>query len=383
MMRRLKVLQLQNRYNVSAADLAEQVVKALPADRFEVTTAFLRGRPEGDEPHSCAPHSVYFGFSQAATKGLRLRVLWALYRHCRHNGYDVVIGHRFKPINLLMLLNVVLKFPACVGVLHGLGEFDRRYRQWVTQRLLTRAWHFVGVSRAVRDDLIYSRCGLDLSNTTQINNAIDIDRAQALQLERVEARLRLGLAASDLVVGTIGRLVPVKGHIYLLKAFARLQSEFPAARLLIIGEGRCREELESCIDEQGLHGRVHLPGTLDDALQYVKAFDIFVMPSLSEGLPLALLEGMSGKLPVMGASIDSLRPILQDSGGLIFEPADVPSLERQLRLMLELSAPERERLGQQAYDYLRRAHAVEDFRERYRDLIGALAQVQAQGAIRS
>lgn len=369
MTRRFKVLQLQNRYNVSAADLAEQIVKALPAEQYEVTTAFLRGRPAADEPHSCAPRSVYFGFSQAATKGMRLRVLWALYRHCRENDYDLVIGHRFKPINLLMLLNRVLRFPACVGVLHGLGEFDRRYRQWVTRGLLARQWRFVGVSRAVREDLLGSRCGMGPGNTAQINNAIDIERSEALQLDRGEARARLGLEASALIVGTIGRLVPVKGHIYLLEAFSRLKQEFPAAQLVIIGDGRCRAELQSCIDQQGLQGRVHLPGTLDDALQYVKAFDIFIMPSLSEGLPLALLEGMSGRLPVMGTSIDSLKPILQDCGGLMFEPADVPSLERQLRNMLGQPGEAREAMGRRAYDYLCGSHAVEDFRRHYRELI--------------
>lgn len=373
----LKVLQLQNRYNVSAADLAEQVIKSLPRERYDVTTAFLRGRPRQGEPESCAARTVYFEFSQAATKGLRLRALWALYKHCRSNHYDVVIGHRFKPINMLMLLNLFLRVPACIGVLHGLGEYDRRYRRWEMRRLLTKAWRFVGVSRAVRDDLLQSHCGLTADNTVQINNAIDIDRAEKMQLDRAQARARLGLDGEDVVVGTIGRLVPVKGHIYLVKAFARLQHELAQARLLIIGDGRSRKELEACIGEHGMHGRVLLPGTLDDALQYVKAFDAFVMPSLSEGLPLALLEGMSGALPVLGSSIDSLRPILQDSGGLIFEPADVPTLAQQLRVIFEMSSSERDALGQQAYAYLRRAHAVEDFRDQYRNLIGRLLAEQA------
>ena len=374
MSRRIKVLQLQNRYNVSAADLAEQIIKALPQDRFDVTTGFLRGRPSEHEPHSCAQRSVYFDFTQAATKGLRLRVLWALYRHCRASGYDLVIGHRFKPINLLLLLNRVFRFPACIGVLHGLGEYDRRYRRWEMRRLLTPAWRFVGVSRAVRDDLLQANCGLDAGNTVQINNAIDIDRAESLQLERQQARDRLGLRADDLVLGTIGRLVPVKGHIYLLEAFARVRGDFPAARLVVIGDGRCRAELQVCIAANDMEDSVYLPGTLEDALQYVRAFDAFVMPSLSEGLPLALLEGMSAGLPVLGSSIDSLRPILEDCGGQQFEAADVDSLERELRRVFALSVQERETLGQQAYAYLRRAHAIEDFRRLYLELIETALQ---------
>ncbi|TBU88016.1 glycosyltransferase [Phytopseudomonas dryadis] len=372
MSRRLKVLQLQNRYNVNASDLAEQIIKALPAERYEVTTAFLRGRPGEGEPHSCAARSVYFGFSQAATKGLRLRVLWALYKHCREYRYDAVIVHRFKPINMLMLLNRWLRIRACIGVLHGLGEYDRRYRRWEMRRLLTSAWRFVGVSRAVREDLLASDCGLTPANTLQINNAIDIDRAESLQLPADEARARLGLSREQRVIGSIGRLVPVKGHIYLLQAFAQLQHEFPDARLVIIGDGRCRTELEACIAEHIMTARVLLPGTLDDALQYVRAFDVFVMPSLSEGLPLALLEGMSGKCPVLGSDIDSLRPILQDCGGRIFAAADVATLVQRLREVLQLSDQARDAEGLQAYAYLRRAHAIEDFRRRYRDLLDGL-----------
>ncbi|UVE18317.1 glycosyltransferase [Pseudomonas sp. LS44] len=370
--RRFKVLQLQNRYNVNASDLAEQVIQGLPAERFEVATAFLRGRPGPGEPESRAPRSIYFGFSQGATKGLRLRALWALFRHCRAERYDAVIAHRFKPINMLMLLNRWLKVPACIGVLHGLGEYDRAYRRWEMRRLLTSAWRLVGVSRAVRDDLVNCGAGFTASNTRQINNAIDIVRAEKLQHPRQQARELLGLPAAAFVFGTIGRLVPVKGHIHLLEAFAAVKDEQPAAMLAIIGEGRSRVELEAAIAWHGLQGRVLLLGAKDDALQYVRAFDVFVMPSLSEGLPLALLEGMSGHLPVIGSDIDSLRPILEDCGGRIFPVGQPQGLAEQLRAVLTLSPEARTAEGERAYAYLCRAHAVEDFRQQYRELLEEL-----------
>lgn len=374
MMRRLKVLQLQNRYNVSAADLAEQIIKSLPAERYEVTTAFLRGRPRADEPHSCAARSVYFDFSQSATKGLRLRALWALYRHCRDSRYDVVIGHRFKPINLFMLLNLLLKFPACIGVLHGLGEYDRRYRQWLMRRLMAPTWRFVGVSRAVRNDLLQSHCALHEGNTVQINNAIDIARAEGLQHSPEQARRLLGLNPDAFIFGTIGRLVPVKGHIHLISAFAELASEFPRAQVAIIGDGRMRAKLQEAIARHGLQPRVHLLGAKDDALQYVRAFDAFVMPSLSEGLPLALLEGMSGHLPVLGSDIDSLRPILEDSGGRVFPSGNASALAARMREILQQTPQDLAAEGERAYAYLCRAHSIEDFRSHYRELIENLSR---------
>lgn len=366
---KIKVLQLQNRYNVNASDLAEQVIQGLPADRFEVTTAFLRGRPGPDEPHSRAPHSIYFGFSQANLKGLRLQALWRLYRLIRAERFDVVIAHRFKPMNMLMLLNRVLRIPLCVGVQHGIGDFDRAYRRWEARRLLSSNWRIVGVSRAVRDYLLGCGAGFTTANTVQINNAIDIDRAEALQLPREQARERLGLAQEPFVFGAIGRLVPVKGHVHLIGAFAQVRTRFPHARLAIIGDGRMRQELEALIARLDLGESVHLLGARADALQYVRAFDAFVMPSLSEGLPLALLEGMSGHLPVIGSDIDSLRPIIEDCGGRLFPSGQADALAERLLEVLALTDNERAEEGARAYRYLRRAHDIEDFRRHYRELL--------------
>lgn len=372
MTRKIKVLQLQNHYNVNASDLAEQIIQGLPTHAYEVTTVFLRGRPAPGEPESRAVGSVYLDLSSSSTQGLRLKALWLLYKHCRAEGYDAVIAHRFKPINMMMLLNRWLRIPACIGVLHGLGEYDRPYRRWESRALISKAWRMVGVSRAVCDDLINSGAGFNPYNVRQINNAIDISHAERLQHPKVRARQLLGLPENAFVIGTIGRLVPVKGHVQLLKAFSEIKDDYPQAILAIIGDGRLRQEMEAIIQARQLDGRVRLLGAKDDALQYVKAYDVFVMTSISEGLPLALLEGMSARLPVVGSDIDSMRPILEDSGGRIY-PAGQPSiLAERLREIVSLTPQERAEEGQRAYEYLCKAHAIEDFRKQYRDLLGEM-----------
>ncbi|UPQ82360.1 glycosyltransferase [Pseudomonas knackmussii] len=369
MTRKIKILQLQNRYNVNASDLAEQVIQGLPTETYEVTTVFLRGRPRPGEPESRAARSVYFNLSNASTKGLRLRALWMLYKHCRAQGYDAVIAHRFKPINMLMVLNLWLRIRVCIGVLHGLGEYDRAYRRWESRILIGPAWRMVGVSRAVYDDLIRSGAGFGPHNVRQINNAIDISRAERLQHPKQQARQLLGLPQDAFVVGTIGRLVPVKAHIHLIEAFAEIKDRYPKALLAIIGEGRSRQELETFIRARRMEQRVLLLGARDDALQYVRAYDVFVMSSVSEGLPLALLEGMSGCLPVIGSDIDSMRPILEDSGGRIYPVGQPLALAERLREVISLTPRERAEEGLQAYEYLCRAHAIEDFRRQYRSLL--------------
>ncbi len=190
-MKRSKVLQLQPDYNVKShdfADLAEQIVRALPTERYEITAAFLRGRPGPGEPVSKADHSVYFEFSDKSLKGMRIRAMWALYKFCRKEQFDVVICNRFKPVNMMLQLNRWLKIPLCVGISHGFGEYDRFYRRSQAKRLIDKAWRFVGVSPAVKQYLLDCKCGFTEQNTYAITNAIDIEQAEALELPRQQAR---------------------------------------------------------------------------------------------------------------------------------------------------------------------------------------------------
>lgn len=379
MARRIKVLQLHPDYNIKAhnfADLGEQIFHALPVDRFETVNAFLRGRPTAGQPESRADRSVYFEFSDAQLKGLRIKAMWALYRYCLQEQFDVVICNRFKPVNMLLMLNRWLKIPLCIGIAHGFGEYDRSYRRFQTARLVTKSWRFVGVSPAVREYLLGCQCGFTEANTVAITNAIDIEQAEKLQLTRTDARASLGLNSQARLIGALGRLVPVKGHIYLIRAFAQLAESYPDVQLAIIGAGREHDRLVEEVKTLGLVGRVHLLGFRENALRYVRAFDIWAMPSLAEGLGLALLEGMSGHLPVIASDVPAMRPLIHGAGGLAVPPADVSALKNALEQYLMLSGERLSEKGEQAYRYLQKEHDIEVFRQQYHDLIeSALSEV--------
>lgn len=384
MNQRSKVLQLQPDYNVKAhdfADLAEQIVKALPVERYEITAAFLRGRPGPGEAVSRAERSVYFEFSDKSLKGMRLRVMWRLYQFCRKEKFDVVICNRFKPVNMLLQLNRWLKIPLCIGISHGFGEYDRFYRRRQTQGLIDSHWRFVGVSPAVKQYLLECDCGFTDGNTYAITNAIDIEQAEGLQHSRERSRELLGLDPSVRLIGALGRLVPVKGHTYLLQAFAALKDKYPQTQLAIIGAGREEARLTSEIERLGLSGRAHLLGFKENALQYVRAFDIWTMPSLAEGLGLALLEGMSGHLPVIASNVPAMLPLVQGAGGLAVEPANVPSLVKALDTYLGLSDEELKTKGEMTYRYLQEQHDIEVFRQEYLQLIDSgLSQARKEQA---
>jgi len=378
MAKTLKVLQLQTRYNAADtnSDLGEQILQGLPAERFEVVNAYLEGRPADDAVDPPGRRQVFFEFSEKDMSGLRRKVQARLLAFCREERFDVVLLHRFKAVNLFMHLNKKLRIARCIGVSHGFGEYDRFYRRWQARRLIDECWRFVGVSPAVSDYLVSLRCGFTNANTVAITNALDIDLAESLQLSREQARQALALPSDALVVGAIGRLVPIKGHVHLIRAFSALSGEYSNVHLAIIGGGREEANLSALVAELGLQTRVHLCGTRPDAMRYVKAFDVFVMPSLQEGLGLALLEGMCGRLPVLGSDIPAMRPLLDGAGGRTFAPGDVPALTEQLRACLADSDETRAEHGERAYQYLRREHDINDFRNKYRALLEGDRPVQ-------
>lgn len=369
---RIKVLQLHPDYNVKScdvSDLAEQVVKSLPRSDYEITSAYLCGEPKPRQPPSVAEHIHYFRLRECDLEGLRLKALWKLYRYCKLQKFDVVICNRFKVVSLMLQLNKLLKVPVCIGISHVLDEYRRHYRRWQVRYLADAHWHFVGVSDAVRDWLIDYNSGFTARNTYAIPNAIDIAKSETIQLSRHEARARLGLPQDAIIVGAIGQLFVRKGHQFLISALSKLRDRFPHAHVGIIGRGPEEQNLTQQIADLGVQDKVHLLGFRENALQYVKAFDIWAMPSLKEGLPLALMEGMSGHLPVIASDIPEMRDLIVGAGGIAVPTKDADALAQALAGYLALDTATLALKGEQVFEYLTSQHSIESYRRSYLHLI--------------
>ncbi|MPS49695.1 glycosyltransferase family 4 protein [Methylobacillus sp.] len=372
MKRRIKVLQLFPDYNVKSSDisdLGEQIVKGLPRDQFEVTCAYFSGKPNASQPHSIAEHVYYFDIPDSQMRGLRLKALCRLYRFCKTHQFDVVICNRFKVVSMLLQVNKLLHIPLCIGVSHVLNEYHRPYRRYQVKLLADKHWYFIGVSDAVKNNLIEYGGGFHANNTYAIPNAIDIAKAEASQLSKEAARDALGLPQNKRIIGAIGQLFSRKGHRFLISALARIHHQYPDVHIGIIGKGPEENNLKEQIMSLGLESKVHLLGFRTHALQYVRAFDIWAMPSLKEGLPLALMEGISGRLPVIASDIPEMRDVIIGTGGIATPPKDVDSLSQALTELLSLDQSQLEEKGEAGFRYLATQHSIEAYRQAYRSFI--------------
>lgn len=371
-MKKTKVLQIFTSNNARSSGifyLGEHILSALPKDRYQTTTLFLCGSRKPDHLQSAADETVYLNLRESQIKGLRLSASWRLFQFLRSRRYDVAICHRYKPVSMLLLLNRWLRLPLCIGVSHGFGEYDRSYRKRQLRRSITPAWRFVGVSPAVKAHLIGLGAGLDEGNTQAITNAVDLGKIESQQLSRLDARKALGLPRDGRTIGALGRLVPLKGHRNLIEAFASLTSRFPDVQLAIIGDGREMDKLKQLAVQLGVADRVYLPGFRENAASYVTAFDVFAMPSTREGLGLALLEGMAGKLPVVASEVPAMLPLIEGAHGIAVPPGDVDALATALEKYLKLDRQALQDAGERSYQYVLENHGLDEFRAKYLSLI--------------
>ncbi len=199
------------------------------------------------------------------------------------------------------------------------------------------AWHLSvrkrravvrGALAAVRPHLI--ACGSQVAaavrralpgtNAEVIANGVDLDRFRPD--DRTANRRRLGLPLGVQLIGSAGRLEPVKGHDVLISALSQLPS---SVHLALAGNGSQRSELEDQVQMSGLHDRVHFLGMLDDMVGFYRALDVFCLPSRNEGLPLSLLEAQASGIPAVASDVGGVREAACPRTARLV-PADRPGL---------------------------------------------------------
>ena len=129
-------------------------------------------------------------------------------------------------------------------------------------------------------------------------NGVDTSLYRCDEAAHKQAKADLGLAG-NLVVGHVGRFIEVKNHRFLLKVFARLHDRRPDARLLLLGRGPLEDDVRAQARDLGLEDCVVFCGVRDDVPRYLKAFDLFVFPSVLEGLPMATIEAQAAGVPCL------------------------------------------------------------------------------------
>ena len=187
-------------------------------------------------------------------------------------------------------------------------------------------------------------------------------------------RTLLNLSREEVLIGTVGRLAPEKGHVDLVRAFRIVLDRGSPLQLVIVGEGPMRRQIEDEVASAGLTGRVHLPGSLPQTSALVSEFDLFVLPSLREGLPLSLLEAMMAGVPCIATPVGSVGEVIRDGAtGRLVPPGDPRDLAGAILGLLR-NPEERAWLAAGARDLALREYGASEMVAAYERLYEDLAK---------
>jgi glycosyltransferase involved in cell wall biosynthesis len=250
-------------------------------------------------------------------------------RECfRRDRIDVLHTHKYKDNILGALASIGRNIPHQVRTIHGAPEpfagvsafkmslyerLDGVVNRWAVDRLLA-------VSGALKNPLV-ARFGVD--KVACIHNAIDVARIRVTR-DLLELREELGLDRRDFVVGTVGRLMPVKGLEVFLRAARIIKDQGTSAKFIIAGEGPLAGPLQALAQQYGLARDVRFLGHRRDSHDILGLLDLFVLPSLSEGIPLVLLEALALGRPVVATDVGGIPEVIEHGISGLLVPAGKP-----------------------------------------------------------
>lgn len=209
-----------------------------------------------------------------------------------------------------------------------------------------------------------------------IPNGIDVSGFSSQLGEEGRDRLRteLGLGKDDLVVSVVARLHPQKGHRYLIEAIPSILAHVPNAVFLLAGDGPLRDELDQAIDRAGVGHAVRLLGARNDVPDLLSISSLFVLPSLWEGMPNAVMEAMAAGLPVVATSVDGTPEVVLDGETGLLVPAKDPGALGSAIIELLLDGEKRRAFGAAGRERISQTFSLQSYVDRHEALYSQLVR---------
>lgn len=245
------------------------------------------------------------------------------------NNISIIHCHGYKPS---LLSYVAEGFSGCriIVTCHLWTNETLRLKLYafLESLIMKRVHDVVAVSEAIKDDII--KVGVNSSKLSVILNGIDLQQWEMDEkLNISKYKKQLGLQQDSMVLGLFGRLYKQKGHQYLFQALSKIKNK--KIELICVGDGPLLQELQLLAEQLGISAIVHFLGFRSDVKNLLQLTDLFVMPSLSEGLPMALLEAMAMRKAVIVTPVGAIPSVIEDGNdGLLVPRKSVEELARAI-----------------------------------------------------
>ena len=294
----------------------------------------------------------------------------------RKERVALIHAHEFSAIVCGWMLAKMTGVPL-VATVHGKNYFWEKWRRRVAYRIVSRYGSLVAVSADLKR-FICDKVGVAAEQVQIIYNGVAA--AQPVADEEAQAcKAELAIVGRFPVLGVVGSLYPVKGHRFLISAMPEIIRRWPGAVLLVVGRGELEASLKAQVEQLGIAENIRFLGMRADVPRLLSVLDAFVLPSLSEGLSLALLEAMASGKPVVATAVGG-TPELVDQGqtGFLVSSEDAGSLAIKLIELLQ-DPLMMQRFSDQGAKRVRQRFSLEHMVVQYRRLYASLLLGKDEG----
>jgi len=317
--------------------------------------------------------------------GNDVRAIFRLAKALRAHEIDLVHSHNWGTLVETSAARRLAGVARHVHAEHGLeladlrlGAVKRTLRSAATRWALRQADAVIAVCRQVAQRL-EQRCGFPARRVELIANGVEAQTDTQDSTSRERIRRSLGIPDDTWIVGSVGRLAPVKDFGTAIEALALIGQRGIEAHLLLVGDGPEREILLAKAEAAGVAAKIHFAGQQNEVGSYLAAMDLYVNSSLSEGMSLSILEAMASGLPLVVTDVGENAALVAGGEapcGVVVPPgAAAPMADAIQRL---LSDPDqRRRSGCRAAERFRRLHGAQNMVRRYEEVYASVALADA------
>ena len=295
-------------------------------------------------------------------------IVFKIANYYKSERIDILHSHGYKPSLICMILKFIYKSPYIITChLWFVRNLKLRVYTFLERISMSFAQKVIGVSADINNSI--KKSGVGKIKPILIDNGIDYEKYEKKSDLRIrELKQQFHISENSLIIGTLGRLSEQKDHKTLIWAASRILNQRNNIEFIVAGEGYLKNKLISLCRYLGIEDRFHFLGFRSDSDDILKLLDIFVLSSIDEGLPMAMLEAMATRLPVVATNVGAIPKIItNDETGQIVEKSNPKQLSNILFTLID-DELKRERLGIAACNIVKSKYSNKLMAEKYIDV---------------
>ncbi|MFH1776262.1 MAG: glycosyltransferase [Candidatus Omnitrophota bacterium] len=330
MNKKINIMHVTNSLDIGGLEmLVLNMLNALDRQRFSSRVCTLR------EDGKLIPEFTKAGIPVHIIKkrnGLDFFLPWKLKRLFQENQIDIVHTHNYAPWLYAAVAKNMVQEIRLIHTEHS--NVDDLKRRKILEKILSYATDYIVCDSANVAGFMVKEENINRQKIKTILNGIDVGRFSRQDMQKT-LKKELGIDEDTRVIGTVGRLVEVKDHLTLIKSFSLVLDKLKNVILIIVGDGPLRKKLEDFSRDIEVRKNIMFLGARDDVDKVLQIFDLFVLSSLSEGLPLALIEAMAASIPVVATAVGGNCEVVPDEKtGYLVTPKEPKQMAEKIITIL-------------------------------------------------